>query len=98
MYADGGGSDEAFLRGTTAAVKSISQGLQQEAINAEYPLRVSVVASGKLSPSEQQLAGQNGLPLALSATDVTNTILHLISQPLHVDVSYTELRAQGHGW
>lgn len=95
MCADSGNSDEAFLRGTTAAVRSISQGLQQEAVAAGYPLRVSVVASGKLAPNDQ-LDSQNGEPISLSATDVTNTVLHLISQPLHVDVSYTELRANGH--
>ena len=96
MCAEGANADEAFLRGTTAAVRSISQGLQQEAVAAGYPLRVSVVASGKLSPSDPPDA-PNGEQLALSATDVTNTLLHLISQPLHVDVSYTELRASGHG-
>jgi NADP-dependent 3-hydroxy acid dehydrogenase YdfG len=74
-------------------VRSISQGLQQEANAAGYPLRVSVVASAKLDPSAE--SAPNDAPVSLSATDVTNTVLHLISQPLHVDVSYTELRANG---
>ena len=94
--ADSSNAAEAFLRGTTAAVKSVSQGLQQEAVAAGYPLRVSVVAAGKLAPSDPSEV-QNTDQLALSATDVTNTVLHLISQPLHVDVGYTELRASGHG-
>lgn len=74
-------------------MRSISQGLQQEANSAGYPLRVSVVASGKLAPTDQKDASMNGVAISLSAADVTNTVLHLISQPLHVDVSYMELRA-----
>jgi NADP-dependent 3-hydroxy acid dehydrogenase YdfG len=98
--ADRNDPQDGFLRATTAAVRSMSEGLQQEAAASGYPLRVSLIAAGKMIADGDSHSGalnENGHEETfLTPADVANTILHVISQPSHVDVSNLELRLNGH--
>jgi len=63
------------------AVRSMSQGLRQEARDLGVPLRVSCVSTGAVEP------GVEGGPGHLAASDVAAAVAWCVSAPAHADVS-----------
>lgn len=91
------GPDSGMYGATKFAVRGLTEGLRQELRAKRSPIRVSCVSPGYVE-SEFQQVYNNGGPVApmdftvLSACDVADVVLWLVTRPPHVQVHDVLLR------